>query len=111
VTTQRPDGVGFLAVIDTFFLATASADGQPYIQHRGGPKGFLRVVDERTLGFADFKGNRQYITAGNLAENRTDLVRRRLTGLRRSVPQRHVADFVRHHAGDFGFAPGGLHHQ
>ena len=53
-----------------FYLATASADGQPYVQHRGGPPGFLRVVDERTLGFADFKGNRQYITTGNLAENR-----------------------------------------
>ena len=53
----------------SFYLATASADGQPYVQHRGGPPGFLRVVDERTLGFADFKGNRQYITTGNLAEN------------------------------------------
>jgi len=51
------------------FLATASASGQPYIQHRGGPPGFLRVLDEHTLGFADFRGNRQYITEGNLAEN------------------------------------------
>lgn len=51
------------------FLATASRDGQPYIQHRGGPPGFLHVLDERTLGFADFSGNRQYITLGNLAEN------------------------------------------
>ena len=50
-------------------LGTASADGQPYIQHRGGPKGFLKVVDGKTLAFADFKGNRQYITAGNLSEN------------------------------------------
>ena len=51
------------------FLATANAKGQPYIQHRGGPAGFLRVLDERTIGFADFAGNRQYITQGNLAEN------------------------------------------
>jgi predicted pyridoxine 5'-phosphate oxidase superfamily flavin-nucleotide-binding protein len=51
------------------FLATANAQGQPYIQHRGGPVGFLRVLDERTIGFADFAGNRQYITQGNLQEN------------------------------------------
>lgn len=51
------------------FLATANRDGQPYIQHRGGPAGFLRVLDERTIGFADFAGNRQYITQGNLLEN------------------------------------------
>jgi len=51
------------------FLATASAEGQPYIQHRGGPAGFLKVLDERTIAFADFAGNRQYITQGNLAEN------------------------------------------
>jgi len=60
---------GFLADVDTAYLATASADGQPYAQHRGGPKGFIRVVGERTLGFADFKGNRQFITIGNLTEN------------------------------------------
>ena len=51
------------------FLATANAQGQPYVQHRGGPAGFLRVLDERTIGFADFAGNRQYITQGNLQEN------------------------------------------
>lgn len=51
------------------FLATANADGQPYIQHRGGPAGFLRVLDEHTIAFADFAGNRQYITQGNLQEN------------------------------------------
>lgn len=50
-------------------LATASADGQPHVQHRGGPRGFLHVLDERTIAFADFEGNRQYITQGNLAEN------------------------------------------
>ena len=59
----------FIAERDSFYLATASAQGQPYIQHRGGPPGFLKVVDARTLAFADFKGNRQYITAGNLSEN------------------------------------------
>jgi uncharacterized protein len=59
----------FLSGIDTAFLATASAAGQPYAQHRGGPKGFIRIVDAKTIGFADFKGNRQYISTGNLAEN------------------------------------------
>jgi len=59
----------FIASQDSFFLATASASGQPYIQHRGGPPGFLRVTGERTLAFADFRGNRQYISIGNLAEN------------------------------------------
>ncbi len=59
----------FISQQDSAFLATASADGQPYVQHRGGPKGFLRVLDESTLAFADFSGNRQYITVGNLAEN------------------------------------------
>ncbi|MGZ3427252.1 MAG: pyridoxamine 5'-phosphate oxidase family protein [Polyangia bacterium] len=60
---------GFLAQIDTAFLATASADGQPYIQHRGGPKGFIRALDDRTLAFLDFAGNRQYVSTGNLREN------------------------------------------
>jgi predicted pyridoxine 5'-phosphate oxidase superfamily flavin-nucleotide-binding protein len=59
----------FLARQTSFFLATASADGQPYIQHRGGPAGFIHVLGKDTLGFADFAGNRQYITQGNLAEN------------------------------------------
>jgi predicted pyridoxine 5'-phosphate oxidase superfamily flavin-nucleotide-binding protein len=59
----------FLEHIDSFFLATASAEGQPYIQHRGGPPGFLKPLDERTLGFADFSGNKQYVSVGNLAEN------------------------------------------
>ena len=67
--TITDDLAGFIAERDSFYLATASRDGQPYIQHRGGPKGFLRVVDERTLGFADFAGNRQYVSVGNLAEN------------------------------------------
>ncbi|HEX6000101.1 MAG TPA: pyridoxamine 5'-phosphate oxidase family protein [Hyphomicrobiaceae bacterium] len=68
-TAITPDLAGFLAEARSFYLATASADGQPYVQHRGGPPGFLRVLDDRTLGFADYRGNRQYITTGNLAEN------------------------------------------
>ncbi|HEX7533354.1 MAG TPA: pyridoxamine 5'-phosphate oxidase family protein, partial [Methyloceanibacter sp.] len=68
-TTIDADLAGFIAGIRSFYLATASKDGQPYMQHRGGPAGFLRVLDEKTLAFADFSGNRQYITAGNLAEN------------------------------------------
>ena len=64
-----PDLAGFLAARDSFYLGTASAEGQPYIQHRGGPKGFLQVIDEKTLAFADFSGNRQYISLGNLTEN------------------------------------------
>jgi predicted pyridoxine 5'-phosphate oxidase superfamily flavin-nucleotide-binding protein len=59
----------FLAEANSLYFATASADGQPYIQHRGGPKGFVRVVDKNTLAFADYRGNRQYITQGNLSEN------------------------------------------
>lgn len=59
----------FLAERDSFYLGTASADGQPYIQHRGGPKGFLKVLDEQRLAFADYRGNRQYISVGNLNEN------------------------------------------
>lgn len=59
----------FIAEQRSFFLATASAEGQPYIQHRGGPPGFLRVTGPRTLAFADFRGNRQYISLGNLSEN------------------------------------------
>ena len=59
----------FIAAQTSVFLATANAEGQPYIQHRGGPPGFLRVLDPKTIAFADFRGNRQYITLGNLAEN------------------------------------------
>lgn len=59
----------FIAQQTSVFLATANAQGQPYIQHRGGPPGFLQVLDEHTVGFADFNGNRQYISSGNLAEN------------------------------------------
>jgi len=59
----------FLAGLDSFFIASATADANPYIQHRGGPRGFLKVLSPTTLGFADFAGNRQYITVGRLAEN------------------------------------------
>lgn len=64
-----PELADFIAAQTSVFFATASADGQPYIQHRGGPAGFLRVLDEHTIGFVDFAGNRQYITQGNLADN------------------------------------------
>ena len=67
--TVTPELAAFIAEQDTAFLGTASAEGAPYIQHRGGPKGFIKVVDDRTLGFADYRGNRQYITLGNLSEN------------------------------------------
>jgi uncharacterized protein len=66
ITSELKD---FLAATRSFYFATASAAGQPYIQHRGGPEGFLRVLDEKTLGFADYAGNRQYISTGNLSEN------------------------------------------
>ena len=68
-TRITSDLVEFTAAQTSVFLATANLDGQPYIQHRGGPAGFLRVLDDKTIGFADFAGNRQYITQGNLAEN------------------------------------------
>lgn len=63
------DLAAFIAARESFYLATTNGEGQPYIQHRGGPPGFLKVIDERTLAFADFGGNKQYITAGNLADN------------------------------------------
>ena len=66
-TEITDDLAAFIAAQTSFMFATASADGQPYIQHRGGPAGFLHVLDNRTLAFADFSGNRQYITQGNLA--------------------------------------------
>jgi uncharacterized protein len=68
-TTATPDLAAFIAERDSAYLATASRDGQAYVQHRGGPKGFIRVLDEKTLAFADYAGNRQYITIGNLADN------------------------------------------
>lgn len=68
-TTITPDLAAFIAAQTSIFFATANADGQPYIQHRGGPAGFLRVLNDKTIAFADYTGNRQYITAGNLEEN------------------------------------------
>jgi hypothetical protein len=67
--TVTPELSDFLKEVDSIYLATVNADGRPYIQHRGGPKGFLKVLDDHTLAFADFAGNRQYISVGNLAEN------------------------------------------
>ncbi|MGD9713828.1 MAG: pyridoxamine 5'-phosphate oxidase family protein [Thermomicrobiales bacterium] len=68
-TTVTPELEALLAELDMFYLGTANAEGHPYIQYRGGSPGFLKAVDEKTLAFADFGGNRQYITLGNLSEN------------------------------------------
>jgi uncharacterized protein len=68
-STITPDLAEFIAAQTSIFLGTANADGQPYIQHRGGPAGFLKALDDKTIGFVDFAGNRQYITQGNLADN------------------------------------------
>jgi uncharacterized protein len=64
-----PREAAFIAMRDSFYMATVSETGWPYIQHRGGPPGFLRVLDQNALGFADFRGNRQYVSVGNLATN------------------------------------------
>ena len=94
-TDVTADLADFLAEIDTAFLATASADGQPYVQHRGGPRGFIRALDDRTVGFIDFAGNRQYVSTGNLRDNDRvclfliDYARRRrikVWGTARTVP-------------------------
>ncbi|MFI1917147.1 pyridoxamine 5'-phosphate oxidase family protein [Nocardia sp. NPDC020380] len=74
---ERPDGPqelelhesGFIRNSDSFFLGTVTPDGWPYIQHRGGPQGFVQVLDKHTVAFADLSGNRQYVTVGNLTEN------------------------------------------
>ncbi len=68
-TTVTPELTAFLSELDMFYLGTSNAEGQPYVQYRGGAPGFLKVIDEKTLGFADFGGNRQYITLGNLSGN------------------------------------------
>jgi len=68
-TTVTPELAAFIAARDSAYLATANATGQPYVQHRGGPRGFIQVLDDKTLGFADFAGNKQYITISNLAGN------------------------------------------
>jgi predicted pyridoxine 5'-phosphate oxidase superfamily flavin-nucleotide-binding protein len=64
-----PAEAAFLAARDSFYLATVSETGWPYVQHRGGPPGFVRVLDKRTIGFADLRGNRQYVSAGNVAHD------------------------------------------
>ncbi|WP_186402453.1 pyridoxamine 5'-phosphate oxidase family protein [Sphingopyxis sp. P1IMeth2] len=64
-----PQLAEFIAQRNSFYIATVNADGQPYIQHRGGPRGFLKPLDDRTLAMADFRGNRQFISQGNLAES------------------------------------------
>lgn len=68
-TKATEDLAQFLTQIDSFYIGTANTEGQPYIQHRGGQKGFLKVIDDHHLGFADFSGNKQYISLGNLSEN------------------------------------------
>jgi predicted pyridoxine 5'-phosphate oxidase superfamily flavin-nucleotide-binding protein len=68
-TELTADAASFIAARDSFYMATVSESGWPYVQHRGGPAGFLKVLDEKTLGFADFRGNRQYISLGNAASN------------------------------------------
>ncbi|MCC0029226.1 MAG: pyridoxamine 5'-phosphate oxidase family protein [Brucellaceae bacterium] len=64
-----PNEAAFIAARDSFYVATVSESGWPYVQHRGGPRGFLKVVDEKTMAFADYRGNRQYISVGNLDAN------------------------------------------
>ncbi len=93
------DDAGFIAARDSFYMASGSETGWPYVQHRGGPAGFLRVLDERTLGFADYRGNRQYISVGNLSANdRVSLIlmdypgRRRMKIYARAEPRDLNAD-------------------
>ena len=70
-----PDESEFIAERDSFYMATVGATGWPYVQHRGGPKGFLKVIDDRTIAFADFRGNKLYVSTGNLAtDNRVALI-------------------------------------
>ena len=74
-TGLSPAEAAFIAARDSFYMATVTETGWPYVQHRGGPPGFLRVLDERTIGFADFRGNRQYVSVGNLAsDDRVSLI-------------------------------------
>src|SRR5271155_2980768 len=70
-----PDEIEFLAERDSFYMATVGATGWPYVQHRGGAKGFLKVIDDRTIAFADFRGNKQFVSTGNIAtDNRVALI-------------------------------------
>jgi predicted pyridoxine 5'-phosphate oxidase superfamily flavin-nucleotide-binding protein len=99
-TRFGPDEAAFIAERDSFYLATVSQTGWPYVQHRGGPPGFLKVLDERTLGIADFRGNRQYLTLGNLAAS--DKASLFLMDYRR---QARMKMFVRTHAVDLAADP------
>ncbi len=93
-----PTEAEFIAARDSFYMASVSETGWPYIQHRGGPAGFLKLLDERTLGFADFRGNRQYITLGNAAADdrvaliMVDYARRRRLKLYARIEVRDLAD-------------------
>jgi uncharacterized protein len=64
-----PNEAQFIAARDSFYMATVSETGWPYVQHRGGPVGFVKILDDKTLGFADFRGNRQYVSVGNIIQN------------------------------------------
>lgn len=86
-----PDETAFIAARDSFYMATVSETGWPYIQHRGGPHGFLKVLDEKTLAFADYRGNRQYISVGNLAaDDRVALILMDYAGRARLKIYAHV---------------------
>jgi uncharacterized protein len=86
-----PDEVAFIAERDSFYMATVSETGWPYVQHRGGPRGFLKVLDEKTLAFADYRGNRQYISVGNLAgDDRAALILMDYAGRARLKIYAHV---------------------
>ena len=118
-TAVTPDLADFLAELDMFFLGTANAEVQPDIQYRGGPPGFLGVIDDKTLGFADFGGNQQYVTLGNLSENPRAFIflmdyanqqRVKLWGTARVVEERTAVRFLRRRTVvervvDLGLAP------
>lgn len=86
-----PNEAAFIAERDSFYMATVSETGWPYVQHRGGPRGFLRVLDGKTLAFADYRGNRQYISVGNLAaDDRAALILMDYSGRQRLKIYAHV---------------------
>jgi predicted pyridoxine 5'-phosphate oxidase superfamily flavin-nucleotide-binding protein len=86
-----PNEASFIAQRDSFYMATVSETGWPYVQHRGGPRGFLKVVDEKTLAFADYRGNRQYISVGNLAaDDRAALILMDYAGRARLKVYAHI---------------------
>jgi len=93
-----PDIAEFIAQRDTFFMATISENGWPYVQHRGGPRGFVKVLDDRTLAFADYRGNQQYLSSGNIASGgraaliMVDFVRRRRLKILARAELRELGD-------------------